>query len=109
MGLPEYEAWILTICSRPSGLILLILYRRSAAFKTILPHLKPDDSNPHPYFSKIDFNIILPSTPRSFEWYRFLRFANQNCLRIPHLPVRAIYPANLTLLDLLIKYKDGWP
>jgi hypothetical protein len=35
------------------------------------PCPEPDESksHPEPYFSNIRFNIILPSTPRSSEWY----------------------------------------
>jgi hypothetical protein len=36
----------------------------------ISPYLGLDESSPHPpYFFKVNFNIILSSTPRSYKWF----------------------------------------
>jgi hypothetical protein len=48
---------------------------------------EPDESNPHrhtPYFRNAHFNIILPSTPRSYEWC-VLFWLNQIFARISYL------------------------
>jgi hypothetical protein len=41
------------------------------------PYPEPDRSSLHPppNLSKIDFNIIFPSTPVSFKWSPSLRFS----------------------------------
>jgi hypothetical protein len=52
------------------------------------PYPEPDESNPQlpPYFSKIQSNIILLSTPSS-EWSLPLRFPDQNfCTHFSYLP-----------------------
>jgi hypothetical protein len=54
-----------------------------------------------PYFLKIRFNMILPSTPRSIKWSIL---SNQNTVQISQLPIRAtsrvhpILDLNLTVL-----------
>jgi hypothetical protein len=40
---------------------------------------------PKPYFPKIYFNIILPSTPRSSEWSLPFRLSKENALRLSYL------------------------
>ena len=55
-----------------------------------------------PYFFKIPFNIILPSTPRSSKWsvsFRFLK--NQNPVCTPHLPHTWHTPYYLFSLDVI--------
>jgi hypothetical protein len=37
-----------------------------------------------PYFPKIQFNIILQSTPRSLAWSLPFRFSDQNVVRISY-------------------------
>jgi hypothetical protein len=56
-----------------------------------IPELVPILSQMHsvntflPYFLKIRSNIILPSTPRSSEWYIPFRFSERNSVPIFHL------------------------
>jgi hypothetical protein len=49
----------------------------------VLSHMHPVHNFP-PYFLKIHSNIIFPSTPRSSESSRPLRFYNQNSVCISH-------------------------
>jgi hypothetical protein len=53
------------------------------------------------YFPKIHFNIRLLFAPRHFEWYLHYRLSRWNFVHIFHLPLRATFPANLTLLYLI--------
>jgi hypothetical protein len=54
-------------------------------------------------FSEINFNIILPSTPRSSKWPPSLSFPHSNH-HAPHLSsIRATYPASLSLLELIAR------
>ena len=65
---------------------------------------EPYQSSPYPptHFLKIHLNIILPSTPGPSKWPLFLRFPTIT-LHMPFLSImRAICPAHLILLDLLI-------
>jgi hypothetical protein len=64
----------------------------------------PDETNPHPqpYFPKIHFNIILPSTPRSSRWSHPSGFTTK--IVRPFL-ISYIYPkcpAHLIFLNLII-------
>jgi len=51
------------------------------------------------YLSKINFNIILTSTPWSSEWSPTFRFSDQNFVRISHL---SCVPHALPILFSLI-------
>jgi len=50
----------------------------------ILSQMHPIHTLP-PYFSKIQSNIIFPSTPTSYKWSLPFRFSNQNTVCISHL------------------------
>jgi len=64
------------------------------------PYPEPVESNP-PCFSKIHFNIILPSTPGYSEWSLPFRFANQIFSAFFTSPMPATYHTNINLLDLI--------
>jgi hypothetical protein len=71
------------------------------------PSLVPISSKMHPvhtvspYFPKIHSNIILPSMPKSSEWSLHFRFSNQNINAFLISSIRATWPNNLILLDLI--------
>jgi hypothetical protein len=54
------------------------------------PYPEPEESIPHPApcFRNINFNIVLPYTPRTSKWSLPFKHSNQNFVRISHLPVR---------------------
>ena len=54
------------------------------------------------HFLKDHFNIILPSIPGSSKWP--LMPPHQYPVRSPPLPIHAVYPTHLTLLDLIKEY-----
>jgi len=54
------------------------------------------------YFSKIHSNIILPSTPKSFEWSLSFRLSNQNIVCIVHLSHACYMSPSYISLDLII-------
>jgi hypothetical protein len=60
-----------------------------------------------PYFSKIHFNIIISSKPRSSEWSLPFRLPNQNFVRVCHLPMLATCSTHLSRLDLIILIRFG--
>jgi hypothetical protein len=67
------------------------------------PCPEPDEShNSLPNLSKIHSNIILPSTPRSYEWSLPFRFSGQNIVCIYLICMRATCPARRILLELII-------
>ena len=47
------------------------------------------------------FNIVLPSTSRSFKWSPSLRYLNQTLYALLLSPMRATCPSNLILLGLI--------
>ena len=84
--------------------------------------MEPDCSSPHsqtpttcPYpgqkkfspcfptpFLEDPFNIIIPSTLRSYTWsLSSNRSTNENLLRTSPVPIRATFPANLIILDFI--------
>jgi hypothetical protein len=58
---------------------------KSPPLVPILSRTNPIHPHLPPYFPKMHPNIILPCTPRSFEWSLPSRFPNQNTECIPHL------------------------
>jgi hypothetical protein len=52
-----------------------------------------------PYLPKVQFNVILPSTPRSSQWS--LAFGPPNQTPVNTSPMRVTCPAHLILLDLI--------
>jgi hypothetical protein len=68
----------------------------------ILSQLNPFQT-PICYVFKIHLKIIFPSTPGSPQWSLSPRFPHQNPVHLfPH-PIRAIYTANLILLDFITR------
>jgi hypothetical protein len=56
-----------------------------------------------PYFSKMHFNIILPSMSRSPKWSLPFRFYDQNSVSIFHLILARCMPQHLTILELITR------
>jgi hypothetical protein len=54
------------------------------------------------YLSKIHFNIVHPPTSWSSQWSLSFWLSHHYPICIPLLPLRAICPAHLILLDLII-------
>ena len=70
-----------------------------------LPFVEPDQSSPYPQskFLETCFNIILLSTPRSSKCFLSLRFPHHSPAYISPLPICAICPVHLILLDFIIR------
>jgi hypothetical protein len=62
-----------------------LVSHKSPQFVPILSQMSPFHTLLF-YFSKINFNIILSSLPRSSEWSLPFSLSNQNVVRISHLP-----------------------
>jgi hypothetical protein len=60
-----------------------------------------------PYFSKIRFNISLPSTPWSPTWSLFLSFPNQIYLHISHFKHKNVTGLDLTSLQAEMSVTKG--
>ena len=58
---------------------------------------------PSSHFSKIYFNIILSSTPKSSKCSPFLRFPDQNPVCTSFRPLHATCPPYLSRLDLITR------
>jgi len=86
----------------PEGLLLY------TQWPTAAPYPDTNASSPHllTRFPKIRYNL-LPSTPRSSEWYLPFRFPNQNILCIIISPMRAAYPTHFSLLDFMTLIISG--
>jgi hypothetical protein len=66
----------------------------------VLSQMNSVHSFPH-YFPKIHSKIDLSSTPRYSAWCLSCRFSDQNYVCIS--PMRATFPAHLTLLDFITR------
>jgi len=64
-------------------------------------------NNPTSHFLNIHFDIILPFTPGSPQWYLSPSFSTKTVYRSLPSPIRAISPTLLILLDF-ISYKILW-
>jgi len=73
------------------------------------PYSKPDESSPcHPsHCLKIHFNIILQFMPGFSKLSLSLWFPHQNPVCISVLPICAIWPTHLILLDLITQKISG--
>ena len=79
---------------------------------TICPYPKPVGSSPwlSSHFSKIQFIIILPSTPGSSKWFLSSGIPTKPLSALILVLVRATYPARLIFLDLLSQmiFREGY-
>jgi len=69
----------------------IIVLTRSHALVPILSQMHPLRAFP-PYFPKIHFYSILPSTPMSSEWSLSFRFSKQNIICISYLSYVCLMP-----------------
>jgi hypothetical protein len=54
-----------------------------------------------PYLPKVHLNVILPPTPRSFQWSLAFGLPNQNLVNTSPFLMRATCPSHHILLDLI--------
>ena len=78
---------------------------------TNCPYPEPDLSSPSApsHFSTINFNIILPSMPKSFKWPLYITSLHQNPVWTSPAPpprILATCPAQITLLDSWWRHGD---
>jgi hypothetical protein len=66
------------------------------------PYPEPAQSNPYIPSYLSHFNTGHPPTSWSLQWSPSFRLSHQYPICIPPLPIRATYPAHLTLLALII-------
>jgi len=66
----------------------------------LVPILNPVHTYP-PYFPKIHYIIMFPSTPRSSELFLPFRFSDQKFVCISHFSMHETCPAHFTLLHLI--------
>ena len=87
----QSPSWETNISSASQG-ILRILWNPEVHYRThnipppvlFLSEIDPVHTPSH--FTKIHFNIILPSVPRSFKWSPFHRFPHQNSVSTSPFP-----------------------
>jgi len=88
-----------------------VLYRvhNSPPLVSVLSQISPMQNIP-PYFFKIKFNIILPSTPWSPKLALPFVFSTKFLYAFLISPMRATFPALLILLDLIVViiYGEGY-
>ena len=73
-------------------------FTRAQSHVPVLSQINPVHA-PLSNFSKIYFNIILPSVPGCYKWTPSLGFFQQNSVCTFPLPIRATCPEHLSTLD----------